>query len=318
MNTYKSIKKVMLVGITAMALLSGCGSDTKNDMKQETAKAKEEARAKEEAKKEEAKAKEEQAKKEKEEKGRAELEANKVEVERFDTCNSQGKYCERGMLNRGSFEALKVGMSPREVTKTLRKNAEYARKSKVLDKTGNEVDVIEYTYNATVASVTIDFKDGKLYMANGISNGESLSLDGRDEIDNAQTKPAEEKDEAPTKFTDNPAPSKADTSAKNAKSSIPNDYCGHGHDETKELAHGCDKVIDEEAHQRHLQQQEREYEEQQRKEAKKYQDEMTEEDKARILRQEKRWNTPSGGMGATWQDELKEMEEKEAQENAQQ
>ncbi|WP_187770537.1 hypothetical protein [Bacillus mycoides] len=45
---------------------------------------------------------------------------------------------------------------------------------------------------------------------------------------------------------------------------------------------------------------------------------MTEEDKARIQRQEKRWNTPSGGIGATWQDELTEMEEKEAQGNAQQ
>ncbi|PFI32202.1 hypothetical protein COI53_08570 [Bacillus thuringiensis] len=99
---------------------------------------------------------------------------------------------------------------------------------------------------------------------------------------------------------------------------IPNDYCGHGHDETKELAHGCDKIIDKDAHRRHLEQQEREYEEQQREEAKKYQDEMTEEDKARILRQEKRWNTPSGGIGATWQDELKEMEEQEAKKGAQQ
>ncbi|MFJ8419836.1 hypothetical protein ACIQ7P_13415 [Bacillus wiedmannii] len=99
--------------------------------------------------------------------------------------------------------------------------------------------------------------------------------------------------------------------ATKSSTKIPNDYCGHGHDETKELAHGCDKIIDEEAHQKHLQQQEREYEEQQREEAKKYQDEMTEEDKARILRQEKRWNTPSGGIGTTWQDEMKEMEGRE-------
>ncbi|MED2878919.1 hypothetical protein P4240_19505 [Bacillus thuringiensis] len=109
--------------------------------------------------------------------------------------------------------------------------------------------------------------------------------------------------------------SKTDTKS---STKIPNDYCGHGHDETKELAHGCDKIIDEEAHQRHLKQQQEEYEEQQRKEIEQYRSEMTEEDKARILRQEKRWQTPSGGVGATWQDELKEMEEKEAQENAQQ
>ncbi|SCC62986.1 hypothetical protein [Bacillus mycoides] len=97
--------------------------------------------------------------------------------------------------------------------------------------------------------------------------------------------------------------------ATKSSTKIPNDYCGHGHDETKELAHGCDKIIDEEAHQRHLQQQEREYEEQQRKEMEQY--ELSEEDKARILRQEKRWNTPSGGIGDKWQDELKEMEEQE-------
>ncbi|KAB2424731.1 MULTISPECIES: hypothetical protein [Bacillus cereus group] len=106
--------------------------------------------------------------------------------------------------------------------------------------------------------------------------------------------------------------------ATKSRTKIPNDYCGHGHDETKEPEHDCDKIIDEEAHRRHLEQQERDYEEQQRKEAKKYQDEMTEEDKARILRQEKRWNTPSGGIGATWQDELKEMEEQEAKKGAQQ
>ncbi|HFI2420647.1 hypothetical protein OCE55_05245 [Bacillus paranthracis] len=106
--------------------------------------------------------------------------------------------------------------------------------------------------------------------------------------------------------------------ATKSSTKIPNDYCGHGHDETKEPEHDCDKIIDEEAHRRHLEQQERDYEEQQRKEAKKYQDEMTEEDKARILRQEKRWNTPSGGIGATWQDELKEMEEQEEKKGAQQ
>ncbi|MCU4958656.1 hypothetical protein OB990_20895 [Bacillus cereus] len=99
--------------------------------------------------------------------------------------------------------------------------------------------------------------------------------------------------------------------ATKSSTKIPNDYCGHGHDETKEPEHDCEKIIDKEAHRRHLEQQAREYEEKQREEAKKYQSELSEEDKARILRQEKRWSTPSGGIGATWQDELKEMEEKE-------
>ncbi|MED3024468.1 MULTISPECIES: hypothetical protein [Bacillus cereus group] len=99
--------------------------------------------------------------------------------------------------------------------------------------------------------------------------------------------------------------------ATKSSTKIPNDYCGHGHDETKEPEHDCEKIIDKEAHRRHLEQQEREYEEQQREEAKKYQSELSEEDKARILRQEKRWNTPSGGIGDKWQGELKEMEERE-------
>ncbi|EOO20812.1 MULTISPECIES: hypothetical protein [Bacillus] len=99
--------------------------------------------------------------------------------------------------------------------------------------------------------------------------------------------------------------------ATKSSTKIPNDYCGHGHDETKEPEHDCEKIIDKEAHRRHLEQQEREYEEQQREEAKKYQSELSEEDKARILRQEKRWNTPSGGIGDKWQGELKEMEEQE-------
>ncbi|TBX55040.1 hypothetical protein E0M27_17380 [Bacillus mycoides] len=106
--------------------------------------------------------------------------------------------------------------------------------------------------------------------------------------------------------------------ATKSSTKIPNDYCGHGHDETKEPEHDCEKIIDKEAHRRHLEQQEREYEEQQREEAKKYQSELSEEDKARILRQEKRWNTPSGGIGDKWQDELKEMEEQEAKKGAQQ
>ncbi|MGG0236902.1 hypothetical protein [Bacillus rhizoplanae] len=292
MNTYKLIKKVMLVGITATALLSGCGNDTKQEAQQA-------AKVKEEAKKEE-----EKAKKEKEAKERAELEANKVEVERFNTCNAQGKYCERGMLNIGTFEALKVGMSPKGVAETLNRNADSATKTKMKDKaTGEDVEVIEYTYNAQQTTVKVDFKDGALYYASHVDSNMKVTT-----LDSTET-PAEEKSDAK-------APAQSEAPAKSTKSAIPNDYCGHGHDETKELAHGCDKIIDEEAHQRHLQQQEREYEEQQREEAKKY--ELTEEDKARIQRQEKRWNTPSGGVGATWQDELKEMEEKEVQENAQQ
>ncbi|WP_349916928.1 hypothetical protein [Bacillus cereus] len=141
----------------------------------------------------------------------------------------------------------------------------------------------------------------------------SVTKKEQDGLRNAAVKDAEVNEDRATGNGDRNSKPATKSSTK-----IPNDYCGHGHDETKEPEHDCDKIIDEEAHRRHLEQQERDYEKQQRKEAKKYQDEMTEEDKARILRQEKRWNTPSGGIGATWQDELKEMEEQEAKKDAQQ
>lgn len=314
MNTYKSIKKVMLVGIMATALLSGCGNDTKKEVQQA------------EKAKEEAKAKEEKAKKEKEEKARAELEAKKVEVESVNTCDANGKYCERGLLNIGTFEKLKAGMSPKEVAEALRKNATDASRT-----TMQGVEVIEYTYNANKTTVKVAYKDGGLYYASHIDGKmEVTTIDGTGGQDETPAEGTNEALSAPAAAPkkDTPAPSTEKAPKKNAKSAIPNDYCGHGHDEYKQEAHGCTEILDKEAHQRHLQYQEEEYrkqkEAQQREEEanRKYDENgtvllddgtpaLTEEDKARILRQEKRWNTPSGGIGDKWQDELKEMEEQE-------
>ncbi|HFK1787606.1 TPA: hypothetical protein ACGXGE_000255 [Bacillus pacificus] len=161
MNTYKSIKKIMLVGTMATVLLSGCGNDKKLEAQQAE-------KAKEEVKK-----KEEQAKKEKEEKVRAELEAKKVEVERVDTCDANGKYCERGLLNIGTFEKLKVGMSPKEVAKVLRKNATDASRTKM-----QGVEVIEYTYNASKTMVKVAYKDGGLYYASHIDGNMEVTTIG--------------------------------------------------------------------------------------------------------------------------------------------
>ncbi|PED29409.1 hypothetical protein [Bacillus cereus] len=44
---------------------------------------------------------------------------------------------------------------------------------------------------------------------------------------------------------------------------IPNDFCGHGHDETKELAHDCEKITDKKAYRRAQLQQKREERERQ-------------------------------------------------------
>ncbi|HDR7913479.1 TPA: hypothetical protein QCY05_002631 [Bacillus wiedmannii] len=181
------------------------------------------------------------------------------------------------------YDGIKVGMSANKV-KEIAGTPRFIEKYK-------SFSIYGYLGHGGEGSMTITFNpDG------------SVTKKEQDGLRNTAVKDAKANED---RATGNPKP------AMKSSTKIPNDYCGHGHDETKELAHDCEKIIDKEAHRRHLEQQEREYEEQQREEAKKYQDEMTEEDKARILRQEKRWNTPSGGIGDKWQDELKEMEEQE-------
>ncbi|MGN4539977.1 hypothetical protein [Bacillus cereus group sp. MYBK95-2] len=181
------------------------------------------------------------------------------------------------------YDGIKVGMSANKVK-------EIAGAPRFIEKY-KSFSIYGYLGHGGEGSMTITFNpDG------------SVTKKEQDGLRNTAAKDAKANEDH---ATGNPKP------ATKSSTKIPNDYCGHGHDETKEPEHDCEKIIDKEAHRRHLEQQEREYEEQQREEAKKYQDEMTEEDKARILRQEKRWNTPSGGIGDKWQDELKEMEEKE-------
>ncbi|QWG44733.1 hypothetical protein EXW31_10725 [Bacillus mycoides] len=188
------------------------------------------------------------------------------------------------------YDGIKVGMSANKV-KEIAGTPRFIEKYK-------SFSIYGYLGHGGEGSMTITFNpDG------------SVTKKAQDGLRNTAVKDAKANEDH---ATGNPKP------ATKSSTKIPNDYCGHGHDETKELAHDCEKIIDKDAHRRHLEQQEREYEEQQREEAKKYQSEMTEEDKARILRQEKRWNTPSGGIGDKWQDELKEMEEQEAKKGAQQ
>ncbi|MES5927243.1 hypothetical protein QCI77_14670 [Bacillus cereus group sp. MG9] len=198
------------------------------------------------------------------------------------------------------YDGIKIGMSANKV-KEIAGTPRFIEKYK-------SFSIYGYLGHGGEGSMTITFNpDG------------SVTKKAQDGLRNTAVKDAKASED---RATGNPKP------ATKSSTKIPNDYCGHGHDETKELAHGCDKIIDEEAHQRHLRQQEEEYgklkEAQQREEEanRKYDENgtvllddgtpaLTEAEKARILRQEKRWNTPSGGIGATWQDEMKEMEEKE-------
>lgn len=135
-------------------------SDAKKKADEEEAKrlkAEKETKAKEE---QEQKA---QAKKEKEE--RDKKEGTKVEIERYDTCNSQGKYCDRGGFHKGAFDALQLGTNPEEVTLKLNRNAEEATIYYMKDKSGNYVELINYYFEGAVYNVNAYFKDGKLYYA---------------------------------------------------------------------------------------------------------------------------------------------------------
>jgi len=137
----------------------------KKEAEEEQAKAEDKAKKKAEK---EAKAKEEQeqkaqAKKEKEK--RDKKEGTKVKIERYDTCNSQGKYCERGGFHKGAFDTLQLGMNPEEVTLKLNRNAEEATIYYMKDKSGNYVELVNYYFEGAVYNVNAYFKDGKLYYA---------------------------------------------------------------------------------------------------------------------------------------------------------
>nr|WP_257132388.1 outer membrane protein assembly factor BamE [Bacillus cereus] len=62
------------------------------------------------------------------------------------------------------------------------------------------------------------------------------------------------KDEKASKEHEDPNPE----SVKKSSAIIPNDFCGHGHDETKELAHDCEKITDKKAYRKYQLQQKRE------------------------------------------------------------
>lgn len=103
-------------------------------------------------------------------------EARKKEVDaitpaQFDLSNDRGLYGDRGMLHIGSFNALNIGDDPEKVARTLDRNAEYARRTKVIDN-GKEIDVIEYSYSTSFASV------GAYYL----EEGDKLRLHSADHI----------------------------------------------------------------------------------------------------------------------------------------
>ncbi|MFJ8352193.1 hypothetical protein ACIQ69_01975 [Bacillus paramycoides] len=285
----KSLKKIVLLGVATTSIFSACSTKEQADYEPykkhesvETAQGEEETSNPTKVEKVEEELVKDEKPQQVEESTKEDKEINDRRPYYKDANN------DAPTVSLEQYDGIKVGMSANKVK-------EIAGAPRFIEKY-KSFSIYGYLGRGGEGSMTITFNpDG------------SVTKKAQDGLRNTTVKDAKANED---RATGNPKP------ATKSSTKIPNDYCGHGHDETKELAHGCDKIIDEEAHQRHLQQQEREYEEQQREEAKRY--ELTEEDKARIQRQEKRWNTPSGGIGDKWQDELKEMEEQEAQENAQQ
>ncbi|WP_440161438.1 hypothetical protein [Bacillus mycoides] len=104
-----------------------------------------------------------------EEKAKKEVDA--ITPAQFDLSNDRGLYGDRGMLHIGSFNALNIGDDPEKVARTLDRNAEYARRTKVIDN-GKEIDVIEYSYSTSLASV------GAYYL----EEGDTLRLHSADHI----------------------------------------------------------------------------------------------------------------------------------------
>ncbi|MDA1630413.1 cell division protein MukB [Bacillus cereus group sp. TH172LC] len=135
-------------------------SDAKKKAEEEEAKR---LKAEKEAKAKEEQEQKIQAKKEKEE--RDKKEGTKVKIEHYNTCNSQGKYCDRGGFHKGAFDTLQLGMNPEEVTLKLDRNAEEATIYYMKDKSGNYVELINYYFEGAVYNVNTYFKDGKLYYA---------------------------------------------------------------------------------------------------------------------------------------------------------
>ncbi|PFA06619.1 hypothetical protein [Bacillus cereus] len=290
----KSLKKVVLLGVATTSLFSACSTKEKADYEPykkhesvETAQGEEETSNPTKVEKVEEEPAKDGKPQQLEESMKEGTEINDRRPYYKDANN------DAPTVSLEQYDGIKVGMSANKVK-------EIAGAPRFIEKY-KSFSIYGYLGHGGEGSMTITFNpDG------------SVTKKEQDGLRNTAVKDAKANEDRTTGNRDRNSKPATKSSTK-----IPNDYCGHGHDETKELAHGCDKIIDEEAHQRHLKQQQEEYEEQQRKEIEQYRSEMTEEDKARILRQEKRWQTPSGGVGATWQDELKEMEEKEAQENAQ-
>ncbi|WP_264448264.1 hypothetical protein [Bacillus cereus] len=142
------MKKYFVVGVLMLSLLVGCAQDN-TSMGKETPKKSEQVEKK-------GKSTDKKVDEAKNVKNSEESVKPRPELQTFNTCDSNGKYCDRGMLNVGSFNALSVGMTAEEVTGKLQKNAESSSWATVDGK-----EAVRYEYSASITSVTVNYIDGE-------------------------------------------------------------------------------------------------------------------------------------------------------------
>ncbi|KAF6548604.1 hypothetical protein ABWK26_19975 [Bacillus toyonensis] len=175
------------------------------------------------------------------------------------------------------FEALEHGMPYEEVAKALHRNATSAFKTKKFD-----TELIEYIYEAPEAVIQVQFKDGKLFGADYVGQDKEMYSVIPFGWDVKNNRWADEK---------NVSVQSNESKSNNHKSQMNEGKNVEANDKPEEVTTNH-KPNNNEG-------------EQQRKEVEEFK--PSDADMERIKRQEDRWNTPSGGVGATWQQEMEEM-----------
>ncbi|PGS02114.1 MULTISPECIES: hypothetical protein [Bacillus] len=283
------MKKYLVVGLSVSSLLVGCGQDDAST-KKDTPKSEQVAKKDAQADKKVDDAKQDELKDAKKSDDNAskdnEHTATPTKEVKPDHSDLGEKYADRGLLNIGAFKALHVGMTTEEVAKKLNRNAESAYKSRQYDRDG-----IRYVYHST-SGTTVDvfYVDGKLYSAS------HADTDKKGNVTRTTLEPTGEFATNAVKKDDKPAVDKpkVNSSASNETKSNDakqNDVKPNTANVKKEAPAPKEPKYDDNG-----------------TVLIDGQPALTEQEKAKILREEARWNTPSSGIGDKWQDEMKEME----------
>ncbi|WP_002150898.1 hypothetical protein [Bacillus cereus] len=295
------MKRYLVLGLLLSSLLVGCGQENAST-KKEIPKSEQEVKKDAQADKKVDDTKRDELK------GAEKLDDNMPkdnEKKAVDTENSEEKVDivqyqfpsdeSNSTMPVDYFEELEHGMPYEEVAKALHRNATSAIKTKKFD-----TELIEYTYEAPEAMIQVQFKDGNLFGAEYVGQdkemysvipvGWDVKNNRWDEEKNVGVRSSESKSNNHTsqrnegknvEANDRPASSTAGVKVnkKPEEATIndkPNNEVEQNHNKEK-----------------------------QRKEVEEFK--PSDADMERIKRQEDRWNTPSGGVGATWQQEMEEM-----------